>query len=245
MSAGTTALERIEGVMAKAAAALSRSAWFEAERLALKALTMAREESSAKGFDAMARIALPLQEARRQRVQQAIDIGVVSIWEGPVTEDVKVAPGCWLIEPPLVGADARRLRIAALQSETPAILLCREPKTQMGLWPMVAIGGGASVRARIRPPRDPQQPDMAWFVGAMEALGDEALESIDPAMEPVRRLDALLHRLDIVPEHEKLHQAIVDACRTCCDNGHAQKPAMRVRKPAARPKSTGGVVPER
>ena len=55
-------------LLAKAEQALSRHQWFEAERLALKALELAR---AAREFDEMARITLPLQETRRQRMQVA------------------------------------------------------------------------------------------------------------------------------------------------------------------------------
>jgi len=66
-SAKATSLNTL---MSKAQQALSRNHWFEAERLAAKALDMARSEGD---FNLMARIALPLQEARRQRMQLAFD----------------------------------------------------------------------------------------------------------------------------------------------------------------------------
>ena len=60
----------IQSLMTKASQALTRNHWFEAERLCAKALDMARAEGD---FNLMARIALPLQEARRQRMQVAFD----------------------------------------------------------------------------------------------------------------------------------------------------------------------------
>lgn len=202
--------QRIDELMEKVGAAMARTAYFEAERLAVKALQMSRQDAD---FDAMARIILPLQEARRLRTQQAIDAGNVRVIEEPITEEMHIEPGCYLIQPPLVGADARKLRLAALQREVPVAIVCREPKTKLGLWPIVAVGAGDTVRTRVKPPAKPAAPAMSWFVSAMEAIGDEAIASIDPAMEPVRRLDAAIAKLDIIPEHEKLHQFIEKLCR--------------------------------
>lgn len=202
--------QRIDELMDKVGAAMARTAYFEAERLAAKALLMAREDAD---FDAMARIILPLQEARRLRTQQALDTGSVRLFDEPITDEMHIEPGCYLIQPPLVGADARKLRFAAMQREVPVAVVCREPKTKLGLWPIVAVGAGDTVRTRIKPPAKPASPAMSWFVGAMEAIGDEAIAGIDPAMEAVRRLDAALAKLDIIPEHEKLHQFIEKLCR--------------------------------
>ena len=58
--------ERLQEQMEKTEAALRRGQWFEAERLAQRGMEMARR---IEDFGTMARICLPLQEARRQRVQ--------------------------------------------------------------------------------------------------------------------------------------------------------------------------------
>ena len=55
----------VNSLMTKAQQALSRNHWFEAERLCARALDMARAECD---FNLMARVLLPLQEARRQRM---------------------------------------------------------------------------------------------------------------------------------------------------------------------------------
>jgi len=202
--------KKIDDLMDKASEALVRTKYFEAERLCEKAMLMARQNQD---FELMARISLPLQEARRQRFQQAIDVGKIRIIDNPVTEDIKVDRGCYLIQPPQVGADGRRLRVAALQQEKSVAVLCREPLTALKQVPVVAIGTGATIRTRIEPPKNPAKPDMAWFVAAFEQLGDAALESLDSSLPCVRKIDALLDRLDALPEHEKLHQALAEACR--------------------------------
>jgi hypothetical protein len=203
--------KKIDDLMEKASEALVRTRYFEAERLCEKALLMARQNQD---FEQMARIVLPLQEARRQRFQQAIDVGKIRLIDKPVAEDVKVERGCYLVQPPQVGADGRRLRMASLQQEKPVAVLCREPTTALKQVPIVAIGTGTTIRTRIEPPKNPSKPDMAWLVAAFEQLGDAALESLDPSLPGPRKVDALLDRLDALPEHEKLHQALAEACRT-------------------------------
>ena len=128
-----------------------------------------------------------------------------------IPEEMPLTPGVYLIQPPTVGADARRLRLAALRREVPVAVICREPRTQRGQCPVVAIGG-MTVRARIDAPKDWEKPDFAWFVRAMEDLGDAAMEMLDTGIELDRQIDFLLNLLDSVPDHEKLHQLLAAKC---------------------------------
>lgn len=217
---------RIDEVMERAAEALKRRAPFEAERLAIKALAMAREE---REFERMARIIVPLQQARRQRVQLAFDAKTIFVIDQPITEDMRIAPGCHLVRPPNVGIEARRLRLSALLNDTPVVVVCREPKTQLGLWPIVAIAPGATMRTKVKPPRNQDRPDADWFAAALDALGEVALETVDAATDPDRRVDALLARLDAVPEHEPLHQALAETCLEAHRAQQDGKPARSAR----------------
>jgi hypothetical protein len=203
--------KQIDVLMEKASKALTKTAYFEAEEHAARALAMARDE---RDFERMSRICLPLQEARRQRLLQAYEAGFVTIIDEPLPEDPEIEPGCYLVQPPRVGADARRLRLLGLQRRTPIAVLCHEPLTQLRLCPIVAIAPGVTVRTKVDPPADPDAPDLEWFAAAMEELGDFAIESLDPALTTIRRLDALVGRLDAIPEHENLHQALEAVCRT-------------------------------
>lgn len=213
MTSTRGALVTIQQMMDKAQGALHRNAWFEAERLAARSLELAR---GTLDFALMARITLPLQEARRQRLQLAFDAaeeaGKLHLVQEPFGEDVRPEPGCYLVQPPLVGADARRLRLAAFEQETPIAVLCREPRTKLKLCPIVAIGQ-VTIRTKIDPPSEWDRPTLAWFVSAMESLGDAAIETLDTGMSHLKQVDALLARLDAWPDHEKLHQALADACR--------------------------------
>ena len=115
---------KIDDLMTRASEALSKTKYFESERLANKALINAFQASD---FEQMARIVMPLQEARRLRVQLALDVGTITIIdEQPVTEGMETKPGCYLLRPPRVGADARRLRIAGFEQENPVVVVCHE-----------------------------------------------------------------------------------------------------------------------
>jgi hypothetical protein len=201
--------EKVDEIMERAEAALRRSQWFEAERLAHRAVELARAQED---FALLARVCLPLQESRRQRVQEAIGNRKLNVLQSDITEDMPLKPGCYLVQPPAVGADARRLRLAALRREVPVAVMCREPRSQLGLCPVVAIGQ-LTVRAKIDPPKDWDKPDHKWFVGAMEELGDAAIEMLDTGLELDRQVDFLLAALDAVPDHEKLHQVLAAVCK--------------------------------
>ena len=203
--------QNLDDLMEKAQEAVAGAQYFQAERLANTALQIARSQHD---FDRMARIVGPLREARRQRLGQALGVATITVLDTPITEQMPIDPGCYLVQPPRVGAEARRFRQAALSRDVPVAVLCREPLTAaLGLCPIVAICSSTTVRTTVDPPADPENPDLAWFVEGLEALGDWAIESIDPEMAIDRRIDAILGRLDAVLDHDRLHQCLHEACR--------------------------------
>ncbi|MAD18623.1 MAG: hypothetical protein CMJ52_00145 [Planctomycetaceae bacterium] len=206
-----TTLRRIESLLEKTETAMKRAAWFEAERHAVAALDLAIESTD---HESAARACVPLQAARHQRAVAAIEAadGHVDVLDSVPGEIESVEAGVYLVEPNGVGADARRLRIAALQLEVPVLVVCREPVNRMGLVTIVAIGG-STVRARVEPPADLEQPDLAWTLAALERLGDEAIEGLDPGLSGPQRIDALRAALDSVTDHERLHHALAEALR--------------------------------
>jgi len=223
--------KQIDALMEEASQALADTAYFASERLSVRALVASRQ---ACDFERMIRILLPLQEARRQRYQMALDVGAITIMDTPVPDDVTVETGCYLFRPNLVGADGRRFRLAALEQEVPVAVVCREPLTQIRLCPVVAIGPGVTVRERIDPPEDPDDPSLAWFTGALEQLGDFAIESLDPGRATLKRLDALLGRLDAIPEHEGLHQAVAETCRQAVQENVTDDGPPKRRRPRSK-----------
>ena len=206
----TTKKQRsVDELMEQASKALAETNYFECEQLSLKALGRAFEKQD---YESMSRILLPLQEARRQKRLAAIDTGKLTVIDEPINlEEYKVSPGCYLFQPPLVGADARAFRELADAQEVPVLVACREPKTQLGLWPVVMIGP-ITVRIRVDPPAK-GKPTIDWLIDATEALGDDAIASVDRGRELPHQINALYERLQTCREHEKLHQALADVCR--------------------------------
>jgi hypothetical protein len=216
---------------AKAEEALAGGDAFEAERHAHKSLTLARQDHD---FQRMVAVIPTLMEARLRRLRDAMKgVRSVTIIDTPVGDDVRPRKGCYMVQPPQVGADARRLRVAALERSVPVAVVCREPLTQIKLLPIVAISPGTTLRTKIPPPKNMEKPDLAWFAGAIEALGDFAIESLDAELTPLRRVDALLERLDALPEHEALHQALIQACVEAGQAEEATKAARAAKKAGA------------
>jgi hypothetical protein len=211
----------IARIMEKAESALRTRRWFVAEAHAAEALRQAR---AANRFGEIGRILLPLQEARRQRAAEAAERGKVRVLAEAPAEGAALPPGLVLVEPPLVGADARRLRLAAIEQQVPLLVVCREPITAAKTCPIVAIGG-TTIRARIEPPRRLEAPTKAWFLAALEQLGDAAIASIDPGQDLLRRIDQLIACLESHPDHERLHQALAELCREADRSGLASTAA--------------------
>ena len=228
MSSATTA-RKIDDLLGKADKSLAKQQYFETERLAAEAMLLARQE---RDFTRMAKIVQPLQVARLGRLQLAVDIGTVTIPAEPFTEDDEIDPGCYVVKPPMVGVDARRLRLAALERDVPVAVVCHEPITDLGLCPLVALSGNVVVRTKVDPPADPDRPDLDWILDAIEALGDWAIQSMDAQRPPERFLDELLSRIDAVPEHLGLHECLEVACRTADE---AARQAGGGRKTKAEP----------
>ncbi|MCC5823565.1 MAG: hypothetical protein LAT64_10495 [Phycisphaerales bacterium] len=222
----------IDAMMERASQALASTEYFRAAELCLGALDLARR---ADDFGRMARICLPLQEARRWVRQEALDTGTVAVIARAEDLGDRPGPGCYLVQPPLIGVDARQIRQRAWAERIPVFVLCREPMTRDGQWPIVGVGERVA-RVRIDPPPgvvrwaegDPGPRPMAgdrvteaihpdWFAAAGEALGDraivEAQASAEPGDPPGWLVDDFLDYLEACPEHEKFLQALAQAGR--------------------------------
>lgn len=231
--AKSAAEERIDHLMEQATDALTGTRYFECERLALEAMTLAH---SARDFDRMARIVMPLQEARRLRRQLACDVKKLNKLnaydqiEKLLHGGAVIKPGVYLLEPPLVGADGHELRDRALAEGVAILVIVREPMTRASQWPVVQVGP-VTVRTRLAPPK---KVDVNWVVRAAEAVGDEALAMVDPTDMAEDRVDHLVELLAAVPDHEKLHQALAAACREAATdqaNGVKRRRSGRAPQP--------------
>lgn len=202
----------VDDLMERASQALVATDYFDAEALALKAMSKAK---AAGDYERMARIAMPLQEARRQRRHAAVDSGHVLVMRDLSLRRELREPGCYLIEPPLVGIEARAVRELLNRRKAPALVLAREPLTKAGTWPIVAVGTGQfqPVVARAYVPPAEGVPAPAWFLAAQEAVGDAAIAKVKSDLPADHRADELWDYLEGVPDHEKLSQAFQAACR--------------------------------
>jgi hypothetical protein len=244
-SAGRRGDRKIEELVDQASESLARGMLFEAERIAEKALLMSRQHDE---YERMAQIVPVLKDARRARLKQALSVGKVTVVDMAITEDMKVEPGIYLIQPPQVGSDARRLRLAAFTNDIPVAVLCREPLTKTRLIPIVAIGPGCTVRTKVKPPptkeRAGKSGDVSpadllhWFVSALNELGSCAIEGVDPTLPPSRRVDALLDGLNAVPEHETLHDALAAACKLAATDPPPAGAQKKAAAPDTRPPRT-------
>lgn len=200
----------------------------------MHALAVARR---ADDFDRMARICLPLQEARRWIRQEALDTRRVTVVTTPADLGAEPEPGCYLIQPPLIGIDAAQIRRQSWARGIPVFILCREPRTRIDQWPIVGVGERVA-RVRIDPPPSPgvvrwaaesgvPRPmagdlitgpiSVEWFAAAAEELGDRAIVEAQASAEPNDPagwiVDDFLDYLEACPEHEKFLQALSAACR--------------------------------
>lgn len=213
----------IDGLMDRASGALVATEYFEAERLSVRALASARR---AGDFERIARICLPLLEARRQKRQAAESSGLCSVVDDEILRRGPKRPGCYLVRAPMIGADARALRVVADARKIPVFVLACEPETRAGKWPVVAVGesrtiGAITIRTQVDPPRgwnakksaSPGALTVQWFCGAGEALGDAAIAKVNQKLPAVYRVDQLMEYLDAFPDHEKLHQRLEEAAR--------------------------------
>jgi len=139
---------RIDSLMEQASRDLVRRKYFEVEEVCREAL---RKAHAIRDYDRIARILMPLQEARRQKRDLAIDSGRVVVVEAQLPTDLELAAGCYLIVPPRVGVDGRALREIADQKRVPVVVIVREPTTLDGLWPVVSVGL-STVRTKVKPP---------------------------------------------------------------------------------------------
>ena len=201
-----------ESHLTSAEQAMKDARWFDAERDALAALDTAIQS----GLHELAADAiLPLQKARRQRVQMAIDASgeTPNVLDKVDSELEAVEAGVHLLIPHAVAADAHRMRIVGLQTEVPILAVCREPLTSTGMVPIVAIGE-VTIRTYVDPPEDPEVHSMAWTLAAMESLGDTAIERAGESTSVPERITALRHALDSIPEHDRLHLALAEELRS-------------------------------
>jgi hypothetical protein len=191
---------------------MKKDDFFDAERKLEKAMGMLRSRQDWEGMAQTVEALLKARQGRRKKTMASR--AAVRLVDEAIDETATVEPGRYLLQPPLVGADARRLRLQAKDQDVEVLVVCREPTTRLGEIPVVAIAPGATIRLRIDPPKSEAKPSASWFRSALEALGDEAVAMDRPDMEAAKRIDRLLALLDAVPDADAPHTRLIEACRT-------------------------------
>ncbi|MFO0856965.1 MAG: hypothetical protein U0640_06370 [Phycisphaerales bacterium] len=217
----------IDTLMDRASEALVKTQYFDAIDFSLRALQRAIHK---RDWEHVARITMPLQEARRQIRQLACDAGKTFVLRTLPARGTTIEPGCYLLEPPMIGLDGKTFRDMARARKVPVLALVKEPTTSAGKWPIVGVGTGqfenVVARVQVEPPASlagyagslaqtdaKLLPDAAWFQMTLEALGDAAIRKVRAEWPAAHRVEDLAEYLDAVPDHEKLSQALAAAAK--------------------------------
>ena len=225
-----------ERAMASARAAVASGEHVDALAAARDAILLARRE---RAFGAMVE-ALGIYREACERVIEAASrggAGAMVVARGADAPD-PLAAGCYLLQPPMIGADAARLREAATAGGLPVRVLAREPMTREGKWPVVAVGD-VIVRAHVDPPERLERVEgsitkdaykgpapMNWFEAAIDALGREALGAIDAEEAAQHRVDDLLEIMSALPDHT----GVIEALTRACEEARAQRAPTHPRR---------------
>jgi len=238
----TSKQKKLDSLAESARKALDAGDFFAADNTAFEAVSLAYAMDE---YGLMPPLLEVLKEARGRRFRQAIDIGKLIVLDDIAkrieileTEDAsKLTPGCYLLQPPLVGADGRNFRDHFFSLGVPAMFIVREPTTKLGLWPIVMIGP-ITVRTRIEPPEN-EVPTIEWLEEAAYELGDSALETINADAAPPVRVVELFDRLGTVVLHDQLIDLLAETCVEAQTHIDAVRAAKEAKKRIADAKTAG------
>jgi hypothetical protein len=222
--------------MEQASQALARMDYLACEALCVQALAEAREQARWAYY---ARILLPLQEARRQRRQMAADgtirLGTASLSGQPTDWLQHLQAGCIVVTEPHGPEQAQALMEAARQAKQHLEVLYAANEPSANPWAIRSFAGPRIEVERAAPPASwvdrwleanavPEpapaghsQTPADWFLDASEALGDAAIDKVEARTDAIpggdQRVALLEQMLQVVTDHEILHQKLGDAAR--------------------------------
>ena len=211
--------------METASQALAELDYARCESLCVDALKQARDASDWVMYQ---RVLLPLQEARRQRRQAALD-GPILLGTPLQHDDLPlhfedIEQGCIVLTWPATTNDAKYIRGALRESKQPVELLFADNAAEAATWRVTSFAGpGLSIdlpapKAQwigqwIDPTSIAPPTPAHWFMQASEALGNAALAAIDAEPGTIAYLQALEQALACVDDHEILHQRLASAAK--------------------------------
>ena len=215
----------IDDLMQTASQALAELAYARCEALCVEALEQARDDED---WAMVRRVLLPLQEARRQKRQAAID-GPILLGTPEKADTLgglvgDRGCGCIVLTAPYTAEDAATLDLLLRQEQRRVEVLFADNAADAGTWQITTYQGPWARTARPAPdpawvgqwidPLKTTPPTPAhWFMRASEALGDAALAAVDSETGSAERFDELSQALASAGDHEILHQRLADAAR--------------------------------
>lgn len=221
----------IDQLMRRASDELARMDYLGCERTCQQALAAARLEGN---FEDYARILLPLQEARRQRrltaAEGGIRLGSASLEGEPPQWLEALGAGCIMLGHPHGAEQARALLTLAREHQLHLEVLWADSPVDDDRWTVRSFEG-PDVRCEVdAPPRtwrdrwltpgevlggqgEVELDPSGWFLAASETLGDAALTYGKAPRDLSSRLARLEACLQVVTDHELLHQALAETAR--------------------------------
>ena len=155
-----------------------------------------------------------LKKSQKERVSCSKNGRRVQVIDSHEAYEAISEGGRYLVRPPLVGRDAATLQESLDEKGLAAVVLCREPVTQLGLCPVVTLGATTIVRACVEEPSNPNKPTAEWFDSAVDELGRTVVDKADTLETLDRKLDYLIGHLGAVPCCERLYDVIITICDT-------------------------------
>ena len=230
----TAAIDELDQLMERASQALAEMNYALCEALCVEALGKAHQ---ADEWVLYRRIVLPLQEARRQKRQAAID-GLVLLGTAERAESLEKLIedprcGCIVVTWPYTAEDAWNLHRLARDNQRQIEVLFADNEAGDAAWHVTSFDQ-PSIRIDLPAAKpewvgqwvdalDTTPPTPAhWFMQASEALGNAALASIEAAPGTPAYLDQLERAIQAAGDHEILHQRLADAARMLHEAGHGQ-----------------------
>lgn len=220
----------LDDIMEQASVALAKMEYLTCESLCLTALSRARGSGN---WGYYARILLPLQEARRQRrmiaAEGVIRLGTATLTGQPADWLRDARAGCVVVTHPHKADTAHALNEAARKQRLYVEVLYAGNAIDAPKWVLRSFRGPSVVCEVAAPPREWLDRWLApggngvprgdrtpadWFIDATEAMGDAALGQLPSTLSPSERLAALEACLDVVTDHEIIHQRLGAAARS-------------------------------
>lgn len=215
----------LDDLMESASQALAELNYAQCESMCVDALGKARDAGQWVLYQ---RILLPLQEARRQRRQSALDgpvlLGTPQQMQEPKKLFSTFDQGCVVLTWPCTAEDARSLSKHLSEQQLPAEVLYADNEASATTWRITSYTGPAlsidlpapkaewlgqwTDPTKIAPPTPAH-----WFMQASEALGNAALAAIDAQPGSLAYLQSLEQALSCVDDHEILHQRLAAAAK--------------------------------